>query len=88
MKNMVAKKDIGSVPKLSQVNRQVWVTDITIEYLRKLSDSMPDRLKAVIASKGDTTKYYSRAVFAVQNLKETKPLFYCGHFFAYIVMRF
>jgi hypothetical protein len=28
--------------QLFQVNRQVWVTDITIiEYLRKLSDSMP-----------------------------------------------
>jgi hypothetical protein len=62
----------------------VGVIGITIEYLKKLSDSMPDRLKAVIASKGDTTKYQSCKV--VLNLKETKPLFHCGHFFAYIVM--
>jgi hypothetical protein len=35
----------------------VWINDLTPEYLKKLSDSMPDRLKAVIATKGDTTKY-------------------------------
>jgi hypothetical protein len=70
--------------QLFQVIRQVWFTDMTIEYLRKLSDTMHDRLKSVIDSKGDTIKYESCK--AVQNLKETKPLFYCGHFFAYIVM--
>ena len=57
MKNMLAKKDIGSVPKLTAAILEVWLNDLTPEYLKKLSDSMPDRLKAVIASKGDTTKY-------------------------------
>jgi transposase len=57
MKNMVAKKDVGSVPKLSEAIKEVWISELTPEYLKKLSDSMPDRLKAVIAAKGDTTKY-------------------------------
>jgi transposase len=57
MKNMLVKKDIGSVPKLTVVILKVWINDLTPEYLTKLSDSMPDRLKAVIAAKGDTTKY-------------------------------
>jgi hypothetical protein len=45
------------VPELFEAIRQVGVIGITIEYLKKLSDSMPDILKAVIASKGDTIKY-------------------------------
>jgi hypothetical protein len=57
MKNMLAKTDIGLVPKLTKAILEVWVNDLTPEYLKKLSDSMPDRLKAVIATKGDTTKY-------------------------------
>jgi hypothetical protein len=57
IKNMVAKKDVGSVPNMSEAIKQVWVTEISPEYLKKLSDSMLDRLKAVIAAKGDTTKY-------------------------------
>jgi hypothetical protein len=35
----------------------VWINDLTPQYLKTLLDSMPDRLKAVIAVKGDTTKY-------------------------------
>jgi hypothetical protein len=54
---MLAKKDIGLVLKLSEAPLQVWVSDLTPEYLKKLSDSLPNRLKAVIAAKGDTTKY-------------------------------
>jgi hypothetical protein len=57
MKNMVAKKEVGLVPKLSEAIKQVWVTELTHEYLKKLWDSMLDRLKDVIAAKGDTTKY-------------------------------
>jgi len=57
MKNMVAKKDVGSVPNMSEAIKQVWVTELSPEYLKKLSDSMLDRLKDVIAAKGDTTKY-------------------------------
>jgi transposase len=57
MKNMLAKKDIGSFPKLTEAILKVCVNDLTPEYLKKLSDSMPDRLKAMIAAKGDTTKY-------------------------------
>jgi transposase len=57
MKNMLAKKDIRSIPKLTAAILEVWINDLTPEYLKKLLDSMPDRLKAVIATKGDTTKY-------------------------------
>jgi hypothetical protein len=57
MKKMLAKKDIGSVPKLTKAILEVCVNDLTPEYLKKLSVTMPDRLKAVIATKGDTTKY-------------------------------
>jgi transposase len=57
MKNMMAKKDIGLVHKLTEAILQVWVNDLSPEYLKKPSDSLPDRLKAVIATKGDTTKY-------------------------------
>jgi transposase len=63
MKNMVAKKDVGSVHKLSEAIKQVWVTELTPEYLKKLSDSMPDRLKGVLAAKGDTTKYWTCRFF-------------------------
>jgi hypothetical protein len=59
MKNMVAKKDVGSAHKLSEAIKQVWVTELTDEYLKKLSDSIPERLKAVFAAKGDTTKYWT-----------------------------
>ncbi len=50
IKNMLAKKDIGSVPKLYEAILQVWVSDLP-EYLKKLSDFMSHRLKAVIAAK-------------------------------------
>jgi transposase len=52
MKNMVAKKDVGSVNKLSEAIKQVWVTELTAKYLKKLSDSIQDRLKAVFARIG------------------------------------
>jgi hypothetical protein len=57
MKNILAKRDIGSVPKLTEAILEVWINDLTTECPKKLSDSMLDRLKAVIAAKGDTTKY-------------------------------
>ncbi len=57
MKNILTKKDIGLVHKLTEAILQVWVNNLSPEYLKKLLDSLPDRLKAVIATKGDTTKY-------------------------------
>ncbi len=56
-KNVLAKKDIGLFPKLTEAILEVWVNDLTPEYIKKLLDPMPDRLKALIAAKGDTTKY-------------------------------
>jgi transposase len=34
MKNMLAKKDIGSVPKLTKTILEVWINDLTPEYIR------------------------------------------------------
>ena len=57
MKNKLKQKDVSSVPKLIHEIKMLWVTDISQEYLKNLSDSMPGRLKMVIAAKGDMTKY-------------------------------
>ncbi len=57
MKNKLKKKDISSLPKLSEEIMKLWTMDLSRDYLRALSDSMPDRLKQVIAAKGDMTKY-------------------------------
>jgi transposase len=57
MNNMLAKKDSRLILKLSEAIPQVLVCTLSSEYLKKLSDSMPDRLKAVVVPKGDTTKY-------------------------------
>ena len=57
MKNMLKKKDVSSVPKLTEAIRQLWIEDLKPDYLKKLSDSMPKRLEMVIAAKGDMTKY-------------------------------
>jgi hypothetical protein len=35
----------------------MWVKDMPIDYFRKLSDSMPSRIKKVLANKGHMTKY-------------------------------
>jgi hypothetical protein len=57
MKNLLKKKDVSSVPKLTTAIRQLWTEELKPEYLKNLSDSMPKRLEMVIAAKGDMTKY-------------------------------
>lgn len=57
MKTKLKKQDISSVPKLTQEIKMLWTMELSREYLRSLSDSMPARLKLVIAARGDMTKY-------------------------------
>jgi hypothetical protein len=57
MKNMLKKKDISSVPKLTTAIKELWTMELSRDYIKKLSNNMPARLQMVIAAKGDMTKY-------------------------------
>ncbi len=57
MKNMLKKKDISSVSKLTTAIKELWTMELSRDYIKKLSDNMPARLQMVIAAKGDMTKY-------------------------------
>jgi hypothetical protein len=50
-------KEVTSLPQLIQAVKMMWVTDMNLVYFKKLPPSMPNRLKQVIKSKGDMTKY-------------------------------
>jgi hypothetical protein len=50
-------KEITSLPQLIQAVKMMWVTDMNLDYFKKLASSMPNRLKLIIKSKGDMTKY-------------------------------
>jgi hypothetical protein len=51
------KKDISSVPKLTSAIKELWIQELTTQYLRNLSDSMPKRLQMVIEAKEEAIKY-------------------------------
>jgi hypothetical protein len=57
MKKLLKKKDISSVPKLITAIKELWTMELSTDCLKKLSDSIPGRLKMVIAARGDMTKY-------------------------------
>lgn len=57
MKNKLQKCDTGSIPKLTEAIKILWVTDLSPEYCKSLSDSMPKRIQDVIKAKGYSTKY-------------------------------
>lgn len=57
MKEALKTKDIASVPKITEEIKKLWLTGISSEYFKNLSDSMPRRLQMVIDAKGDMTKY-------------------------------
>jgi hypothetical protein len=50
-------KEIIFLPKLIQAIKMMWVTITNPDYFKKVASSIPQRLKMVIKSKGDTTKY-------------------------------
>lgn len=57
MKNKVKNGAVTSIPTLIEKIKDVWLHDISHEYLRTLAESMPRRLAAVIKAKGDMSKY-------------------------------
>jgi transposase len=57
MKEKLKTVDTGSIAKLTREVKMLWVTGLSKEYLRNLSDSMPQRIKQVLAVKGDSTGY-------------------------------
>ena len=57
MKDRLQKHDTGSVDKLKKSLISLWLKEITPDYCRTLSHSMPKRLLDVIKAKGAMTKY-------------------------------
>ena len=57
MKDQLQLLNVSSVPALQAAIKRLWVVGTPRLYLRKLSDSMPKRLKLVRDSKGEMTKY-------------------------------
>lgn len=57
MKQKVAAHRPKSAADLKCILREVWTQEISQEYCRKLVDSMPARIMAVIANKGYPIKY-------------------------------
>lgn len=55
-KKLVENKQ-SSLPNFIEAIKKVWCTDMSTDYFRKLSDSMPKRLQDVIKKKGNMTKY-------------------------------
>ena len=48
---------ITSLPKLIDAIKLMWVTEMDINYFKKLAESMPKRLQLVLENKGEMTKY-------------------------------
>lgn len=57
MKNRLSTCNTSSVPRLSHGIMKMWTQEMDLDYFRKLSDSMPRRLRRVIKAKGQMTKY-------------------------------
>jgi transposase len=50
-------KGVTSLPRMIEAIKMMWVRDLSQAYFKKLSASMPKRIKQVIANKGHMTKY-------------------------------
>ena len=57
MKQKVAERLPTSEASLKNVIKEVWIKEVMPDYCRRLVSSMPARIKACIASKGQHTKY-------------------------------
>jgi hypothetical protein len=53
MKDKLRGKYIGSLPKLINEIKVLWITGLSREY----SDSMPKRIQSVLEAKEEATKY-------------------------------
>ena len=52
MKNKVSERQPTSAKELEHAIKEVWVRDMLPEYCRRLVESMPKRLEAVIKARG------------------------------------
>ncbi len=57
MKEKLKSKDTWSIEKLTREIKILWTTDLSKEYLKSLSYSMPRRIRQVLAVKGDSIGY-------------------------------
>jgi transposase len=57
MEDKLQNCDTRSILKLTEAIKKLWVTDLSPEYCKSLSDSMPKRIQDVIKAKGYSTKY-------------------------------
>ena len=57
LKKKVSQRKPSSKQSLQEAIVQSWNHDLGIEYIRKLIDSMPDRLRAVVKARGGATRY-------------------------------
>ena len=57
MKDKVCSASNTNTNELCVAIQRVWDEEMTMDYFKKLSDSMPDRIKAVITAHGYPTKY-------------------------------
>jgi hypothetical protein len=70
-KEPLEKKDILSVPKLITAIKELWTMELSTDYLKKLSDSMPGRFMMVTDTCGDMTKYWKAVTICFsQKIKE------------------
>ncbi len=57
MKRKLKDKDISSVPKPIAEIKMLWTCNLSRQFFKNLSDSMPRRIQQVLAAKGEATKY-------------------------------
>ena len=57
LKNKVLEKQPTNTNSLVTIIKETWTKEISAEYCKKLIDSMPQRIEAVLRSHGGHTKY-------------------------------
>lgn len=57
MKRKLKNFETISVPLLTEAMRKTWKDDLNVNYFKKLSASLPKRIKMVIKAKAGVTKY-------------------------------
>lgn len=62
-KDNVAEKQPTNTLALTEVIKYIWCNDISCDYCRSLTDSMPRRILSVITNKGGYIKYWYQWIF-------------------------
>ena len=58
LKNKVSEKQPTNTKSLVTAIKEIWTKEISAEYCKKLIDSMPQRIEAVLISRRRHTKYW------------------------------